>query len=228
MIPTILDSIFIHSNIHPNKVALVSGEDRLTYGELGSKILLRASTLKGLGVSKHSRQIVFARHSFEFVVNYFACHFLGATAVVLDPSISKGNLRVIKTRLNIGDIITERLSKLSSENNFGRSDQEQVDDADLLFTSGTTALPKGVLLTHQNIYTSAMRINRFIGIRTEDIELIMMPLCHSFGLTRLRCALLGGLTCVLIDGFSRPKRFFKALSICANSTLLAVKMLKYL
>ena len=71
-------------------------------------------------------------------------------------------------------------------------------NADILFTTGTTAEPKGVILSHRNIAQSANNINSFIGNNHNDTELLAMPLSHSFGLARLRCVLSAGGTLVLL------------------------------
>jgi long-chain acyl-CoA synthetase len=86
------------------------------------------------------------------------------------------------------------------------------DRADILFTTGTTGTPKGVILTHQNILASATNINTFIQNTREDIELIPLSLSHSFGLGRLRCNFLLGASIVLANGFLLPGKIFRQLT----------------
>lgn len=86
------------------------------------------------------------------------------------------------------------------------------DIADILFTSGATGVPKGVLLTHHNHISATAHINEFGRIRQDDVELLSMPLCHSFGLARMRCILSAGGTLTLTDGVARMKPFFKAIT----------------
>jgi long-chain acyl-CoA synthetase len=85
------------------------------------------------------------------------------------------------------------------------------DVADLIFTTGTTGLPKGVQLSHANIFGSADNINHFIGNTAEEVEVLGLPLCHSFGLGRLRCTLIKGATMVLVGNFANLKLFFNAI-----------------
>ena len=83
--------------------------------------------------------------------------------------------------------------------------------ADILFTTGTTGDPKGVVLTHKNINSAVKNINAFIGNTSEDSEVIPLPLSHSFGLGRMRCNLKSGGTLILVDGFTFVGIIFKAL-----------------
>jgi len=84
--------------------------------------------------------------------------------------------------------------------------------ADVLFTTGTTGEPKGVVLTHHNIYSAATNINAFIGNSSQDREVVPLPLSHSFGLGRLRCNLLAGGAIILVDGLTFPGQIFNAIS----------------
>lgn len=54
------------------------------------------------------------------------------------------------------------------------------DTATLIYTSGTTGLPKGVVLTHQNIVSNVVAAHKMITINDEDRTLSFLPLCHSF------------------------------------------------
>jgi long-chain acyl-CoA synthetase len=94
--------------------------------------------------------------------------------------------------------------------------------ADVLFTTGTTGRPKGVMVTHGNIAAAARHINQVIGNRAEDVEVVPLPLNHSFGLMRLRCNVLSGGTLVLCNGFRMPGQIFSALADHAATGLVGV------
>lgn len=59
------------------------------------------------------------------------------------------------------------------------------DLAVLLYTSGTSGRPKGVMLTHGNLSANISQIQRWIEFTTDDIMLGVLPQFHSFGLTVL-------------------------------------------
>ena len=80
--------------------------------------------------------------------------------------------------------------------------------ADVLFTTGTTGAPKGVSLSHKNLSAAALNINTFIKNTADDVELLALPVSHSFGLGRVRCVLSKGGTLVLLGSFASMKKFF--------------------
>ncbi len=57
------------------------------------------------------------------------------------------------------------------------------DIAAILFTSGSEARPKAVLLTHQNFIANVVDVNAVLGIRKDDVLVGMLPPFHSLGLT---------------------------------------------
>jgi long-chain acyl-CoA synthetase len=85
------------------------------------------------------------------------------------------------------------------------------DIADILFTTGTTGAPKGVPLTYANEFAAAVQINTYIQNRQEDIELLALPVSHSFGLGRLRCCLMKGQTIILLGSFANVKKIFRTI-----------------
>lgn len=66
---------------------------------------------------------------------------------------------------------------------FGLKTKSSRDPAVILFTSGSEALPKGVVLTHENILTNIKGIIEAFPLRKEDVLLGFLPTFHSFGLT---------------------------------------------
>ncbi len=55
----------------------------------------------------------------------------------------------------------------------------------VLYTSGTSGKPKGVMLTHANLLANARQMHEHIGVRRDDVFLGVLPQFHSFGLTGL-------------------------------------------
>ncbi|MCC6315780.1 MAG: AMP-binding protein [Thermomicrobiales bacterium] len=78
------------------------------------------------------------------------------------------------------------------------------DDACILFTSGTTGIPKGVVLTHRNVFFQA--INHIVewDVRFDDVDLYPAPLFHGGGLATLPRTVLAADTLVLMKSFDAP------------------------
>ena len=87
---------------------------------------------------------------------------------------------------------------------------DALDTAVILYTSGTTGMPKGAELSHSNIVMNAFVVRELFDPRENDVQLITLPLFHSFGQTvQLNGGFLGGNTLVLIARFD-PEAVFKA------------------
>lgn len=214
--------IFENAEKNPEKTALIRpGEEVLSYRQLKRHVARAGNYLHKAGVSSGEYVILSASKSFSFVYAYLALHYLGAIAVPLDPQTTSKRLNHIRDILSpkagfwvsgwhgLTDIAV--FDKLE-ESDCGENKEIDTDaDADVMFTSGATGFPKGVLLTHGNLACAVNNMNMFIGNGTDDIEINPMPLSHSFGLARLRCSLYQGATQILIDGFMRPNVVFKAM-----------------
>jgi fatty-acyl-CoA synthase len=60
-------------------------------------------------------------------------------------------------------------------------EQDENDTVSINYTSGTTARPKGVMLTHRNAYINAYNFIAHLGIRHDDVELWTLPMFHANG-----------------------------------------------
>jgi len=83
----------------------------------------------------------------------------------------------------------------------GKVNEESISQ--ILYTSGTTGKPKGVMLTHKNVCTNAVVTGKIMGTRANDRYFVPLPLFHSFGLV-LGCLtpLAFGASIVLQDVFN--------------------------
>jgi long-chain acyl-CoA synthetase len=84
---------------------------------------------------------------------------------------------------------------------------DEKDLAVILYTAGTTSSPKGVMLTHKNLYSNAVNAARAHDTRSSDITLIALPLSHSFGLTSMNKAYQYGNLHILMRKFLAEEAF---------------------
>lgn len=209
---------------NPLKIAIKSGSGRLTYVDFYENTCKAAYYLNNLGIRKGDCVLLSAQKRFEFVFFYFASHILGSINVILDQESNEERKKLIedavKPKICIGhksdrfkcidyeDIDLKHVPALQAINDV---DLSHDDITEIMFTTGTTSLPKGVCLSFGNIFGSTNNINDYIGNNGNDIELIGLPICHSFAMGRLRCNLLKGATVVFIENFGNVHKFFKIL-----------------
>ncbi|MHC4161236.1 MAG: class I adenylate-forming enzyme family protein [Planctomycetota bacterium] len=209
----------------PDHLAIIAGEQTVTYGELRQRILAAAAELASLGVQPGDCVILAASGSPAFAYGYFATHLTGAVAVPLDPQAPDTRLAHVAGRVEPRAIFAARAYEHATlgpvraiddlaglESNGDEPQGPRPDDlADLLFTTGTSGAPKGVMLTHRNILAAATNINGVLKNDASDREVVPLPLSHSFGLGRLRCNALAGGTVILVGGFKLPGEILNAM-----------------
>lgn len=220
----LLQAIFAHAASTPGKTAVVGVDgEAISYLDLKKGIISAAAFLSEAGLSSGDRLMLSAEKEIDFIYLYFGAHLSGIVNVVVDAKNNKENIDFIKCATTPSLCIGFKTEGMESYNYSEiKLPEKEVylhpttltaeSTADIMFTSGTTGKPKGVKLSHFNIYSSASNINGFIGNDHSDIELLALPICHSFGLGRLRCNLLSGATVVLHNGFANLKSVFDTIA----------------
>ena len=207
----ILSALWGHAKDAPAKAALIWNDATVNYGEFRDKIVEAADYLMSKGIRSGDCLGIVAKKGLDFVYLYFAGQLIGAVNVVLDPEANAKRLEYI-AEMTKPRVIVERVEGVEKVEKVERVERLGEDDpAEIVFTTGTTGAAKGVVLTHANIYGSASNINSFIGNGPNEVEILGLPLCHSFGLGRLRCTLLKGATLVVLPSFANVKAFFAAI-----------------
>ncbi|MDR2721358.1 MAG: crotonobetaine/carnitine-CoA ligase [Coriobacteriaceae bacterium] len=103
------------------------------------------------------------------------------------------------------------------------------DIAEIIFTSGTTSCPKGVILTHANMVFSGLYGNWEANMRADDRLLTTMPACHSnFQLAALTPVLTAGATLIVVEKYSARKFWEQVCSYRATLTQAVAMMVRTL
>lgn len=121
--------------------------------------------------------------------------------------IEKGTVILAGNEREPGVLLLEELSKEQPDTLESLPDLSDDDLAAVLFTSGTTGKPKGVLLTHGNIGSNVQSVAATNRITRDEVALSALPLSHSYGLTMSFLPWLCGLTCVLMRWFDAETVF---------------------
>ncbi|MBN1655569.1 MAG: long-chain-fatty-acid--CoA ligase [Deltaproteobacteria bacterium] len=110
---------------------------------------------------------------------------------------------------------------------------ETEDDevAALVYTSGTTGKPKGVMQTHYGLYYTAINLEATISYPQDTVNMAMLPLCHSYGIGTMNAAFLRANGCtVVLRQFNVEQLFhaiekYKVTSVAAVPTMYVYMLL---
>ncbi len=193
----------------PDRPALSQNEIPITYRELYGLSGRIASALAKLGVLPGDTVAICAPNSIEWVACYFGIIRAGAVAATLPNSASGLELEQLlyEAKPKIIFSAPEHLAELEKLRTRGVCDTIICPDGDLdyqgfleggfdgfdivdrdrddacavLFTGGTTGVPKGAVLSHENILTSIQNVVFNERSRESDCALCFLPLNHVFG-----------------------------------------------
>ena len=167
----------------PDRVAIEGLERSLTYAELRDAAVARAGALQGM------RRVAIALPPGEdFVVAVHACLLAGSAAVPIDLRLSDAER---EQRMAGAELVVDAPLPTSLAGRPARLDGEETsaDGVDagrpvaVIHTSGTTASPKPVVLTHGNFLASALGSAVALGLDPAERWLCPMPLTHVGGLS---------------------------------------------
>ena len=213
MTESIPDWIARQARERPDARAAVSGDGSLTYTELAVRVSRTASALAQRGVAPGERVAVLAGSSLDFVVAMHATVALGAVFVPMNTRLTGAEiapqLRNAQPVLLLADadrmpLATEAaaMGECRPPHPFplesGAGGARLVDRHEpralhsIVYTSGTTGEPKGVMLTHANFAASAHASAANLGVERDDCWLSCLPLHHVGGLSiPIRSAIYG-------------------------------------
>jgi len=183
--------------MHPDRVALQSAGDRLTYAELEVRARSAAAALAARGVSPGNRVALALANGPEFVAALHGCFFAGAVAVPIDPRLQA--VERAARAAGAAVVIEDRLDTAPAGS---RPVPLRLDAiAVVMHTSGTTKAPRPVALTFGNWLASALGSAVALGLDQDERWLCAMPLAHVGGLSILIRSAIYGTTPVLHERF---------------------------
>ncbi|GIW20424.1 MAG: hypothetical protein KatS3mg065_0720 [Chloroflexota bacterium] len=227
--PDALDPLLEAARRWPARTALLAGEERIDYRTLAARAAAAADALRRLGVEPGHRVALLAADGAESIVLIHAARLARAVLVPLQQRAPAPELeplvRRVRPTLLVHDATTapvasavaaatairlvdwRALETAVAEGGGGlarlpASPRLALDDPGaILFTSGTTGLPRAALLSHRALMASARAWGAFLEPRADDRWLATLPLAHVAGLGIVLRAALAGLPIVVHERF---------------------------
>ena len=221
---------------YPTKLAIVDAEEELTFQELYDKVQQFSASIEFL--KKKNVVSLISENSISFIVAYLGIIYAGKIVHLIPTEISEKNLL---NQINTADSeaiicsksIYENLSRYDSikipkislsDTNFEnkQSLESKINElAYLIYTSGTTSKPKGVAISHEMTELTTKNIVNVLKYSSSDVNVLPLPLYHSFGLGCLHTSLYVASTLILLKNVNDLDLILKSLKKY-NATTLAV------
>ncbi len=169
-----------------------------TYQELWNHAVLFSQVLEKEGVEKGDRVVIMSQNSPFWVAAFFGIQLRGAIAVPLSPEsnqklveeicrqttpkvIFRGSIAALQ---QVPGYTILQLEEIEKPKPLGVSGLEvkvsEKDLAEIVYTSGTTGFPKGVMLTHKNLLSNLTAVKKVIRTDQSFKFLSILPLFHMF------------------------------------------------
>lgn len=186
-----------------------AGRERAwSYAELDAAVTRAAGTLLAAGAVKGDRVAAYGKNSDAYLIGFLACARAGLVHVpinynlaagelsyllsqsgsrlaLVDPALA-GNLDAVRAETSLQHVLSLRdekdsLLSRSIEGEVAELDVTVADDdlVQLLYTSGTTSLPKGAMMTHRALLHQYVSCLHALDFAEHDLPLHVMPLYHS-------------------------------------------------
>jgi acyl-CoA synthetase (AMP-forming)/AMP-acid ligase II len=215
----------MQARLHPDRRAFVERDRTLTYGELEWRVAALAGWLRDKGVGRGSRIAILSENRLEYLELFLASAWIGAIVACQNWRLAPPELahcvalaepQAMLVSPRFADRIPTLPTRIPTVLTFG-SDYEAVvasnratgspDELDpecpllILYTSGTTGLPKGAVISHRAEIARNMVLRAEFGIAAEDAFVAWSPLYHMGAAEFSLGTLMAGGTVFVVDGF---------------------------
>ncbi len=211
--------------VRPDDIAVEDGKRRLTYGKLNERVNRLVQVLSGIGVAHGDRVGLLARNCLEYLEVELATAKLGAITAALNWRLAGEELshcinlttpKVLLAQddfadglaklelcdhrtLFIGDYYEQALADASADEPAITVTPE--DGLVILFTSGTTGLPKGAVVSHRAMIARAFAFTSELAIAPDEGFVAWAPFFHMASTDHALATLIRGGKVIVIDGF---------------------------
>ena len=208
------DALLRAAGSHPDAVAIVSTRGAWTYHELADRASRFAASLARAGLEPGDRLGIYLDKTPDSVVALYAAWIAGGIAVPINQGLRGPQVQHILDDAGCRLLASEprKLRGIAPEHlgaaktiqvSYDGPPLERADlnggdaPAALLYTSGSSGRPKGILVSQANLVAGAEIVSGYLGLASSDRILSVLPFSFDYGLNQLLCSVLRGACCVL-------------------------------
>jgi amino acid adenylation domain-containing protein len=203
------------ASVAGKKAAVIEPRREASYDWLVGRALAFAETLDATGVRPGDRVAILLPRGADSAAAFFGTLARGAVAVFIDETLRPRQIEHIvnhsgaRVLLTSTDLVARLarpldtpaqmldLGSVPTKGSFAPCPRIEHDVAQIIYTSGSTGLPKGVTLSHGNLWAGADAVVGYVGVRAEDRIASLLPFSFDYGLNQLFCCVATGATLVV-------------------------------
>jgi acyl-CoA synthetase (AMP-forming)/AMP-acid ligase II len=233
-LPARIDAI-VRRRAHetPNAPALQEDGRTLSYRELANEMDACAAWLRELGVQPGERVMLVSENCIAQVSALFAIASLDAWSVNVNARLTGPELEAIRSHCGAGVVLYTAAASpdaaahaaqagahahahgglaASLHGDGGEPEPTAAQSiAALVYTTGTTGKPKGVMLSHRNLLFVAAVSSRLRGLAPGDLAYGVLPVSHVYGLTSVLLGTLYAGACLRLEARFTPRAMLDAI-----------------
>lgn len=235
----------------PEKMCMIDDTGDYTYGDVYENVKKICCLLESkYSIIKGDTIVVECNQKAKYLEIALACEWIGAIFVPVENKVVDDKIQDViheveaslfisenEHSVNIENIVYNQIYQVCNDNTVWSNEcrlPDSNDVAEILFTTGTTGTPKGIVLTNKNDVAIAENIIYGTKMKKDNVELVPLPISHSHGLRTCYANLVNGGTVVLTDGVTRVKHIFElidkykitALDLSPSAARVLIKLSK--
>lgn len=212
----------------PDRIAMIYNGKKYTFAQVYEEAMFIAGKLVGIGLSKGDYGAVLLRNSAETAFLLLALQLMDVKAVILnnrlttsellwqiedagakllisEDAFSETNDEIAALANGLHIFTREHLSELPDKEPFIQREVDLSAVCTIMYTSGTTGHPKGVMQSYGNHWWSAVGSALNLGLSEKDSWLCAVPMFHISGYSILMRSVIYGMTVYIMDRFDVKK-----------------------
>lgn len=224
--------------VAPDRPAIVHGDRTTTYGTLRERAAAIGGALLAAGIVPGDPVAVLLERGADAAAAFFGALAVGAVVVLVNDTLRPRQIEHLlvhcraRCLITVGDLLARQPRALRTDVrvvdagtiSHARQELEPVatdgtDVAQLVYTSGSTGLPKGVIVSHANLGAATRTVVGYLGLAPTDRIASLLAFSFVYGMSQLLCAVAATATLV-VETSPLPNQIVETLR-ATNVTVLA-------